>query len=187
MRLLKGQTTNSRNIKGNGVKYDIADQVIMDSTNTMLVPKGTQAQRPSNPQSGHVRFNTDVSDFEVYKDGAWMGLRYSEPFSNPGIVVQYLDDGDFDETVFGPLNSGDSNFPVPVSAQSVAVYVENVFQIPGPLLSDSSTEIHNYTLEESISGSLAGPNAPYADGWHLVFTSPPDFGRPVIAIHNFDK
>ncbi len=33
MRLLKAQNTNLRNIKGKGVKYDVNDQVILDSTN----------------------------------------------------------------------------------------------------------------------------------------------------------
>jgi len=43
MRLLKAQNTNLRSIYGKGVKYDINDQVIVDSENVMLIPKGTQA------------------------------------------------------------------------------------------------------------------------------------------------
>ena len=39
MRLIKAQNTNLRNIYGKGVKYDVDDQVIVDSTNVMLVPK----------------------------------------------------------------------------------------------------------------------------------------------------
>ena len=49
MRLLKAQNTNLRNIYGKGIKYDINGQVIIDSTNVMLVPKGTEADRPSSP------------------------------------------------------------------------------------------------------------------------------------------
>ena len=56
---MKAQNTNLRNIYGKGVKYDINGQVIIDSTNTMLVPKGTEAQRPSSPVNGHIRYNTD--------------------------------------------------------------------------------------------------------------------------------
>ena len=59
----------------------------------------------------------------------------------------------------------------------VLVFVENVFQI-------STT---NYTLEQSVSGNLTGPNSPYADGWYLKFTSPVDLGKPVTVLHNFDK
>jgi hypothetical protein len=57
MRLLKAQNTNLRNIYGKGVKYDINDQVILDSNNVMLIPKGTSAQRPADPTDGHLRFN----------------------------------------------------------------------------------------------------------------------------------
>lgn len=187
MRLLKTQNTNLRNIKGNGVKFDVNDQVIVDSTNTMLIPKGTTAERPSVPENGQLRFNTDDGEFEVYQNNAWREIGFKEPFSDPGIVQQFLGDGDFVETVFGPLNSGDADYPVPVAAQNVIVYVENVFQIAGPLQDGLGIDIHNYTLEQSVSGSLTGPNAPYADGWYIVFDSPPDDGKPIIAIHNFDK
>jgi len=59
MRLLKGQNTNLRNIYGKGVKYDVLDKVIVDSTNSVLVPKGNTAQRPDNPINGELRYNTD--------------------------------------------------------------------------------------------------------------------------------
>ena len=59
MRLLKAPNTNLRNIYGKGVKYDINDPIIMDSTNVVLVPKGTEAQRLSSSANGHLRYNTD--------------------------------------------------------------------------------------------------------------------------------
>ena len=54
MRLLKAQNTNLRNIYGKGVKYDVDNQVIVDSENVMLIPKGTEAQRPATPNNGHM-------------------------------------------------------------------------------------------------------------------------------------
>ena len=174
MRLLKAQNTNLRNIKGKGVKYDVNDQVILDSTNCVLVPKGTLAQRPTSPVNGHVRYNTDDNEFEVYQNGAWRELRYKEPGT---ITQQNLGNGNATETVFGPLNSGDTDFPIPAAAQNVLVLIENVFQI-------STT---NYTLEQSVSGNLTGPNAPYADGWYIKFTSAPPLAKPITVLHNFDK
>jgi hypothetical protein len=174
MRLLKAQNTNLRNIKGKGVKYDVNDQVILDSTNCVLVPKGTLAQRPTSPVNGHVRYNTDDNEFEAYQNGAWRELRYKEPGT---ITQQNLGNGDATETVFGPLNSGDTDFPIPAAAQNVLVLIENVFQI-------STT---NYTLEQSVSGNLTGPNAPYADGWYIKFTSAPPLAKPITVLHNFDK
>ena len=177
MRLIKAQTTNLRSITGRGVRYDINDQVIVDSTNVMLVPKGTEAERPASPNNGHLRYNTDDDQFEAYQNGAWRELRFKEPNQDPGITQQNLGNGDADETVFGPLASGDANYPVPAAAQNVLVLVENVFQISGT----------NYTLEQSVSGSLTGPNAPYADGWYIKFTSAPDLAKPITVLHNFDK
>jgi hypothetical protein len=131
MRLLKAQNTNLRNIYGKGVKYDVNDQVIVDSTNVMLVPKGTLAQRPASPNNGHIRYNTDDDQFEAYQNSAWRELRFKEPNQDPGIIQQNLGSGDAVETIFGPLDSGDTDYPVPAAAQNVLVFVENVFQISG--------------------------------------------------------
>jgi len=140
MRLLKAQNTNLRNIYGKGVKYDVDDQVIVDSTNVMLVPKGTGDvfyapgtsgnQRPVSPTNGHIRYNTDTNEFEGYQNGAWRKFRFKEPNQNPGITVQTLGYGDAVEVFFGPLNSGDTDYPVPVDEQNILVFVENVYQLP---------------------------------------------------------
>lgn len=177
MRLMKAQNTNSRTIYGNGVQYDINGQVVFESTNTILVPKGTEAQRPTTPNNGHLRYNTDDDQFEAYQNGAWRELRFKEPNQDPGITQQNLGNGDATETVFGPLASGDADFPVPAAAQNVLVFVENVFQV-------ATT---NYTLEQSSSGNLSGPNSPYADGWYIKFGSAPDLAKPITVLHNFDK
>lgn len=174
MRFIKQQTTNTRNIVGKGVTYESDEQVIIDSTNVMLVPKGTTAERPSTPNNGHIRYNTDDNEFEAYQNSQWRKLRFKEPVS---IVQQNLGTGDEIETIFGPLNNSDTVNPDPASAQALMVFIENVYQI-------STT---NYTLEQSVSGSLAGPNAPYADGWYIAFSSAVPLGKPVTVIHNFDK
>lgn len=181
MRLLKAQTTNLRSIYGKGVKYDIDDQVIMDSNNVMLVPKGTTAERPTSPNNGHVRYNTTLNELEVYSENAWRSVRYKEPNNDPGIVQQNLGNGDADETVFGPLDSQDPNtdYTAPNAAQNVLVLVENVFQVSGT----------NYTLEQSDGTNVpsVGPNPPYAAGYYIVFSSAPDLNKPITVLHNFDK
>lgn len=168
MRLLKAQNTNLRSITGKGVKYDINDQVIVDSDNVMLIPKGTESERPESPTNGHMRYNTDDNEFEFYVNGAWREVRYKEP-NQVGITQQNLGNGDASETVFGPLDSGDADFPVPAAAQNILVFVENVFQISGT----------NYTLVQNPSG--------FADGYYLEFSSAPDLGKPITVLHNFDK
>lgn len=172
MRLLKAQSTNLRSIYGKGVKYDVNDQVILDSNNVMLIPKGTTAERPTSPENGHLRFNTSTGKFEVYEANTWFGVANTAPSgvgNNVGITQQNLGNGDAIEVYFGPLDSGDTDYPVPTAAQNVLVFVENVFQISGT----------NYTLTQ---------NPPLkAAGWYIEFTSAPDFGKPVTVIHNFDK
>jgi len=138
MRLIKAQTTNLRSIKAKGVRYDINGQVIMESTNSVLVPKGTTAQRPTSPTNGHIRYNTDTNELEGYQNGAFRKIRFKEP-NSVGITQQNLGSGDAVETIFGPLASGDSDYPAPAAAQNVLVFVENVFQISGT----------NYTLVQN--------------------------------------
>ena len=116
-------------------------------------------------------FNLNVKKLQ---NGVWKPIRLQEPTT---ITQQSLGNGDGTETVFGPLASGDSAFPVPNAAQNVIVLVENVFQL-------STT---NYTLEQSVSGNLTGPNQPYADGYYIKFTQAVPVGKPVTVLHNFDK
>ena len=199
MRLIKAQTTNLRSIYSKGVKYDIDDQVILDSTNVMLAPKGRgpvladqvsvdpagASQRPTSPTNGHVRYNTSTSQFEAYQNGAWREVRFKEPNQDPGIVWQTLSPaGDQVETVFGELQSGDDNYPVPASMNNILVLIENVIQIP-----ETNYTIHQ-TAEITTGGAEEGPNHPYTasgSGWWIKFKGPVPFGKSVTVIHNLDK
>jgi len=145
MRLIKAQTTNLRSIKGTGVKHDITNNTVIDTTKATLVAKGTTAERPVTPINGYLRYNTDVNEFEFYQNSAWRKVRYKEP-NHVGITQQNLGSGDAVETIFGPLNSGDSDYPVPAAAQNILVFVENVFQISGT----------NYTLVQN-PGPVSNP------------------------------
>lgn len=184
MRFIKRQSTNLRSLSGKGVHYDINDQVILDSTNSALVPKGTSAERPVSPIEGQIRYNTTLDGaglteigFEAYNDGAWRRLRFKEPNRNPGIVQQSLGAGDATETIFGPLDSQDPDYPVPAAAQNILVFVENVFQV-------ATT---NYTLVQNPSGVSPSTGLPYPAGYYISFAEPVPLGKPVIALHNFDK
>lgn len=192
MRLIKAQTTNLRSIYGKGVKYDVDDQVVVDSNRAMVVPVGTLEQRPgelgvaTSSAIGQVRYNTTDQQLEAYQNGAWREVRFKEPNQDPGIVWQNLGVGNIaaDETVFGELNSGDADFPAPANPENILVLVENVLQIP----------VTNYTIHQTAEittgGAEEGPNAPYVatdTGWWIKFTSPVPTGKPVTVIHNLDK
>lgn len=175
MRFIKAQTT-SRGINADtkGVNIDSLGLIDLNTDKAVIVPKGDQNDRPFTPQEGMLRYNTDESEFEVYHQAAWKPIRFREPTV---ITQQNLGNGDGTETVFGPLDSGDPFYPIPVSENNILVTIENVFQL-------ATT---NYTVQQSSSGNLNGPNAPYADGYYLVFGSPVPSGKPVQVLHNFDK
>ena len=144
MRYIRRQTTNTQSSGiGRGVHVTPIDkEVILDSVNSVRVPKGPTESRPKFPKNGHLRYYTDDNR---------------------------LGNGDATAVVFGPLNSGDTYYPVPAAAQNVLVFAENVFQIP----------ITNYTLAQNPAGKAAG--------WYIEFASPVDAGKPVTVLHNFDK
>lgn len=190
MRLIKAQTTNLRSIYAKGVKYDIDDQVIVDSQRAMVVPVGPLSERPgevgvaTSSTAGQVRYNTTDQQLEAYQNGAWREVRFKEPNQDPGIVWQTIGTGDATETVFGELQSNDPDFPVPASANNIIVMIENVVQLP-----TTNYTIHQ-TAEITTGGVEEGPNAPYTasdTGWWIKFTSPVPLGKPVTVIHNLDK
>ena len=166
MKYLKRQNTNTRNFTGPGVIYDINGQVILDSTNVAKLPIGTESQRPQTFENGQVRYNTDSDEFEFYQNSAWRKVRFKEPRA---IHLQNLGQGDGSETTFGPLDSNDPDFPVPVSAENILVFVENVYQIPGS----------NYTLVQNPAGK--------PEGFYIQFGTAVPLDKPVNVLHNFDK
>lgn len=155
MRYLKRQSTNRRFLNGKGIIYNQYEDIIVDSTGSIRVPKGTTADRPV-PEVGMLRYNTTSKSFEVYEDvqgggATWKEFRLAEPVS---ITQQNLGNGDDIEVNFGPLDSQFTGYAVPTSPQSVLVMVENVLQIPttnyilgqnpGDVASNTISAVRNY-------------------------------------------
>lgn len=173
MRFLKSSRLSTRGVGAGtpGINFASNGETVFRSDNAMLIPSGSSFERPQNPINGHIRFNTDEGDFEVYQSDQWKPIRFREPIT---VTNQNLGNGDGVETTFGPLDSGDSFYPVPIAETNVLVFVENVFQLP----------VSNFTIVENPS---SGPNAPYAAGHYVVFGTPVPSGKPVNVLHNFDK
>lgn len=168
MRFLKRNQLNYRNVKDNRVAVEIDGEVKLQTTNVVLIPKGTTSDRPASPIHGHMRYNTDLNEFEFYQNSAWRKVAYKEPTA---IVQQNLGNGDDVEIYFGPLVSGNVNYPYPelTSPQNILVFVENVFQISGT----------NYTLEDNPLGKLPGR--------YIKFDSAVPTGKGVVVLHGFDR
>jgi hypothetical protein len=140
------------------------NRVVMNAKGGLMLPKGSESEKPQltsvrqpTDANGTIRYNTTYNQIEAYVGGTWVVV--ASPVAS-AITKQTLGPGDGIETVFGPLNT---SFVTSYSASddNVIVLVENVFQI----------SVTNYSIEQSVSGSLTGPNAPYADGWYVKFTS----------------
>lgn len=110
MRFLKTLTLNRRAIYDDRLAINTDSEVIMNTTASLLVPFGTEAQRTSNV-NGMIRYNADTKEFEGYQggtagasgDGQWRPFRFKEP---NGIILQDVGpaDGPTDtQTIFGPL------------------------------------------------------------------------------------
>ncbi len=141
-------------------------RVVMNSHGGLMLPKGTTTQRPQlssvrqpTDANGTIRYNTTLNTLEAYVGGTWVTV--ASPLAS-AIVKQKLGPGNGTETVFGPLNTSYVS-SYSASDHNIMVLVENVVQIGAG---------ENFNVVQSVSGSLTGPGAPYADGWYVKFTSP---------------
>lgn len=157
-------STNDRSLIAYPDGVGPGNRVVLNAKGGLMLPKGTTAQRPQltsvrqpTDANGTIRYNTSTTSIEAYVGGTWVTV--ASPVAT-AIVKQTLGPGNGTETVFGPLNTSFVT-AYSASADNIIVLVENVFQI-------SST---NYNVVQSVSGSLTGPSAPYADGWYVKFTS----------------
>jgi hypothetical protein len=168
MKFLKKTQINFRNVSDNSIAVQIDNEITLDSPNVLLIPKGTTTQRPLNTKNGHMRYNTDINEFEFFQNDEWRKVSYKEPTQ---IVQQDLGIGNGSEIYYGPLDSGNSDYPFPelTSPQNIMVYIDNVFQLANV----------NYTLEDNPSG--------YTLGRYIKFTEEVPNTLSVTVLHGFDR
>jgi hypothetical protein len=146
MRFLKRQTINRRQLKSTTVYSDVSDSNVYvnpRNSGSMVLPSGTDAQIPSSPVNGMMRYNVDHNEVQVYQGSAWRSLRFKE---STQITQQNLGAGDSAQIYFGPLS------PTPPAqvqtgttwgGQNIIVVVENVMQLNSI----------NYTVVQGTVGS----------------------------------
>jgi hypothetical protein len=106
-------------------------QFVFDSNSGVVIPTGTEAQRPS-AQEGIIRFNTDTGQYEVSQDGStYTNLRTD------------ADAADISKDIF----SGDGSTQsftmsiTPTDENNIVVYVDGVMQEPDQNYTISGTTI----------------------------------------------
>jgi len=72
----------------------ISPFIKFDGTKGIIVPKGSTAQRNSAPESGEIRYNTDLNVMEIYNGSAWgsMGpypFAFTDYFTGDGITYEF--------------------------------------------------------------------------------------------------
>lgn len=79
IRFESGDLTGTSQVIGTGAgeilfTAQIRDNPELSGAESMLIPQGATAQRPSIPLSGQLRFNQTISAFEGYNGGTWVTL-----------------------------------------------------------------------------------------------------------------
>ena len=190
MKFLKQQNINRFNPKDQRLFTDQFGLAVMDLNGGLRLPQGTTAQQPDPTvgrwpgipvtqtgdeyADGTIRYNIDTNSLECLIAGVWEVVRA------PGataITRQPLGPGDATETVFGPLLAVPTGTSYQASDDNIIVMYGsgNLWQVAGT----------NYNVEQSVSGSLTGPGAPYADGWYVKFTSPVPLGATVNIYYGY--
>ena len=84
---------------------DIVGVSTFSATSYFVPPVGTTAQRPSNPQGGHLRFNTDTASLEYFKGDTlgWTQIEMTSPDLNGGaravFASGYITGSDVSDTI----------------------------------------------------------------------------------------
>ena len=92
-------TLKSDNIEGNGgvirngkpaielksgAPLNVQGDFEMDAEGELVLPKGSEADRPSSPSNGQVRYSTEESAVEAYANGEWITITSPPATTTPG-------------------------------------------------------------------------------------------------------
>jgi len=116
----------------NKSSFDGGTTIKSDDTGATGTPTGSTADRPSDPDTGDLRFNTDEGKLEVYNGTAFQQL------STTGVVTVTQDSftGDGSTIAYTMSTSVESD-----QTQRIVVAVGNVYQNPASAYTLSGTTI----------------------------------------------
>lgn len=114
----------------------------INSTDALLLPRGTEAQRPGfngygSPSGGMIRFNTIANDIEYWDGGKWFQPQaaltstiVADTFSGDGVTAQYTLSRD--ATTAGTFIAINGTLQQPVAAYSILGNVVTFTEAPAP-------------------------------------------------------
>lgn len=180
MKFLKTKNISRFSISDNTYIQNPYGRITIDSTASLLLPKGTTAQRPNTAvipnMNGAIRYNSQTDTIEGYIQGFWTNIRGP---SGTAISKQTIGPGDLVETKFGPLHTVPAGTSYLASINNLIVLVENVLQI-------GTT---NFTIVQNPAGTpdaaFYSGAASYPVGYYLSFADAVPVGKSVTVFYGF--
>jgi len=150
MKFYKRSSINQHDPMSNDFAVSSNGMILTKSVIGQQLPSGPTTNRPGGTNfptepvvAGTVRYNSTLLDLEVYERGQWERIRTVRPAT---INVQNLGNGNYQDTLFGPLNGDYAASQLMPGSANTMVYIDNVYQIP--------------VLNYSIGTTPAAINAP---------------------------
>jgi hypothetical protein len=144
---------------GNGI-------AVIDTTTGLVLPTGNTTQRPSNPSTGTLRFNTNSTDVEVWDGTQWTGVGGTAEITN-----QYIN-GDGSSTVFA-LDQVTTAASIIVSTNGVVQFPDVAYTVTGNSITfveaPASTDVIDVRFTTILNTINAITNA---SGQELTITVP---------------
>ena len=122
------------NLNSNSLSATFTD-IDLTGTGSITIPSGTTSQRDVSPANGMMRFNTTLSQFEGYKDGAWAEIGGGS--SDTWTTDNFTGNG---STAAYTLTQA------PSSEDNVIAFIEGVFQNPADYVVSGTT----ITFDENV-------------------------------------
>jgi len=123
--------------------YFLKNRQIPAASTGTVIPSGSTAERPSHPNPGFTRYNTDTNVMEYWNGTAW------KTFSTSGGIVYSVDNftGDGTTTTF--------TMSVAVSsAVSIQVFVGGLYQTPTTSYTVNGTTALTFTSAPPLSAPV---------------------------------
>jgi hypothetical protein len=140
----------------------------------VLIPKGTEAQRPGTPTAGYLRYNTDTNTFEGYNGTQWSGIGGGNPWISKAVGDTGFTAANNDR-IFVDTSGGAVTINLPASPNTGDnvrfVDLASTFDTNNLTIGRNSQKIMNLTQDLTVSTEDAAVGLVYTGatyGWKLV-------------------
>jgi hypothetical protein len=142
--------TNS-SVTFNTPTVNVPNNLTFVGTGAIVLPTGTTAQEPGSAVNGMLRFNTSISSFEGYANGAWSPLG-STNSTSLGLWQnkQLIATSQTISTGYSATSAGPITLSAPIAAQTVTITIAT----PGVLTAATTALPAGTTVILSTTGSL---------------------------------